>query len=151
MNDERIRDAEAFLQEAVFRSRASQATSAALGGARLDREPAPGGCGLGHEAALELDLSPAAAEIFGRLWPGGPEPSEVERTRDLMRDWITRQDALDRKRNHFLRDFRQAHGFDRAAYSAAELEEYETGLARINGEVRERLRGAARELLRADG
>ena len=65
-----------------------------------------------------------------------------------MRGWITLQDSLDRKRNHYLRDFRQEHGFDRQAYVTEELAKYEGRIERINREVDDGLRNAAEELLR---
>ena len=64
-----------------------------------------------------------------------------------MRAWIEAQDALDRKRNHFLKAFRNEHGFDRTKYDAAELAEFESGLARINDEENRERRSAASKLL----
>ena len=71
----------------------------------------------------------------------------MDRIQDVMRGWITLQDSLDRKRNHYLRDFRQEHGFDRQAYTPEELAKYEKGLERTNHEVDDGLRKAAEELL----
>ena len=133
--EERIRLAEEFLQEAVFRSRAKQAGSAAIANA---------GCGLGERAEVELELSPRAAELFPLLFG---DASDVVRVRAGVHEWVERQDALDRKRNHFLKAFRQAHGFDRAAYGPERLAEFEQGLERINAEVAAARRDAARRLL----
>ena len=52
------------------------------------------------------------------------------------------QDALDRKRNHFLKAFRGKHGFDRTRYDAERLSEYERGLARVNDEENRARRSA---------
>lgn len=144
--------AESFLQEAVFASRGAQAARHALakapeGGA----EAAEGQCGLGERAAVVLDLSARGRELFDALFAEDPDAAADEerlsRMQQVMRQWITRQDALDRKRNHFLKDFRHAHGFDRNDYSEEQVAEFQQGLERINGENRERLAEAARELL----
>lgn len=148
MTDERIRLAEAFLAEAVFRSRAAQAAGVGLAGGDLDAPSSPANCGLGEKAAVVLDLSAKGEELFGRLWPTAPPDDVIVRIRDVTRKWVELQDALDRKRNHFLRDFRGEHGSDRRAYSSTVLAEYDTGLERVNGEVDERRRRAAEQLVR---
>jgi hypothetical protein len=94
-----------------------------------------------------LDLSDRGRELFERIWPGDLDEPSVERVHEAMRAWVRRQDALDRKRNHFLKAFRNEHGFDRRAYSPEELAAYDGGLASINGEVDSELDSAARELL----
>lgn len=142
--------AESFLQEAVFASRGAQAARHALATGTEGAGDA-GQCGLGERAAVVLDLSPRGRELFDALFTedtGAPaDEGRLSRMQQVMRQWITRQDALDRKRNHFLKDFRHAHGFDRNAYSEEQVAEFEQGLERINGENRERLAEAARELL----
>ena len=145
---ERLRVAEDFLQEAVYRSRARQAA----GGVVFQTESGddPGRCGLGAEAAIELNLSDQGAELFHRLWPEGLDGPSLERVRSTMASWIARQDALDRRRNHFLRDFRQANGADRTAYDPDQLAAYEAGLEEVNATVRRGLRQAAEVLLRPD-
>jgi hypothetical protein len=142
VDDQRLQLAEAFLREAVYRSRERQAASAVLGA------PASGGgqCGLGEKAAVVLDLTPRAAELFRALWPQG---AEAERVRAGMADWVVAQDQLDRKRNHFLKATRLKHGFDRDAYAADVLAEFEAGLARINAEEDAARRAAAAALLGA--
>ncbi len=147
MSDERIRLAEDFLKEAVYRSRGQQAVHVGLAGGKLDQPSGPANCGLGEKAAVDLDLSPKGEEICQRLWPKGLGPTESARIQEIMRGWITLQDALDRKRNHYLRDFRQEHGFDRQAYAPEELAKYEGGIERINREVADGLRMAAEEVL----
>lgn len=141
MGDDRIGQAEALLTEVVYRSRASQAAGASLLGS--------GSCGLGERAAVELDLSDAGAKLFASIWPATPEGERLARIRAILAAWVERQDALDRKRNHFLRDFRQAHGFDRNAYSSEETAAFEAGLGAVNEEVDRRRREAAEELVRA--
>ncbi len=135
--------AEAFLREAVYRSRERQAASAVLAA------PKPGGgqCGLGEKASVVLDLGPKALPIAEALWPAGLEDARVERVRAVMARWVVEQDALDRKRNHFLKAFRHAHGFDRNAYTPELAAEFESGLERVNAEENERRRAAAAELL----
>jgi hypothetical protein len=149
----RLEIAEAFLQEAVYRSRARQAAGTALAGldTAADVVRDAGNCGLGQKAAVELDLSARGAELFRALWPDGAEPQApvIDGVRAVLRAWVQRQDALDRKRNHFLRDFRGSHGYDRAAYAPAALAAYEAGLAAVNAEVAAGLREAARALLSA--
>ncbi len=147
MSNLRIRLAEDFLREAVYRSRGQQAVHVGLAGAKLDQPSGPANCGLGKKVAVCLDLSPRGEEICQRLWPKGLGPADLERIHEVMGGWITLQDSLDRKRNHYLRDFRQEHGFDRQAYTSEELAKYEKGLERINREVDDGLRNAAEELL----
>jgi hypothetical protein len=144
---ERIQRAEAFLREAVFCSRARQAAIVGLAPPRVEAASTPGTCGLGARAAIELDLSARGTELFEALWPRGAVPHDLEHVQECMRLWVTRQDALDRKRNHFLRDFRRVHGFDRTAYDPATLESFEQGLERVNAEENASLHQAAEELL----
>jgi hypothetical protein len=140
----RLETAEALLREAVFRSRASQATSGVLAPSSADVK---GRCGLGERAVVVLDLSPEAAAHFARLWPVDPDARALERIRDVIADWVQAQDALDRKRNHFLKAFRNAHGSDRRAYTPDETAEYDAGLERINVEENEKRRAAAGALV----
>jgi len=136
--------AEAFLQEAVYRSRARQAAGVALAQAATDKQRQ---CGLGARAELELDLSPRAAELARELWPAGLDDARAEQVRRTMTEWIERQDALDRERNHFLKAFRHTHGFDRNAYDAEQLAAFESGLERVNAQANAERTEAARRLL----
>ena len=147
--DERQQAAEAFLTEAVYRSRAKQAAASALL-APLDPSAAKGRCGLGEAAAVALDLSDTGRALFAQLWPGKPAAAELARIQAQMTDWVEAQDALDRKRNHFLKAFRTKHGFDRTRYDAAQLSEFEAGLSRVNAEENS-ARGAAALALVARG
>ncbi len=124
--------AEFFLQEAVYRSREKQASGAPLG---ADADGTEGNCGLGAKAAVELDLSPRGTELFETLWPSGLSPDALASVHAAMTDWVKRQDGLDRKRNHFLKDFRHQHGFDRGQYDAEQAAAYRTGLDAVNAEV----------------
>jgi hypothetical protein len=155
---ERLALAEAFLQEAVYQSRAKQAAGSALAGlsgtiSADSKASSPGTgsdtrrCGLGLRAEIVLDLSARAIEIGRQLWPSGLPETELDRIQAVLRDWIELQDALDRKRNHFLKAFRQAHGFDRHAYPPELRAEFEAGLERVNAEVTERRRASAAALL----
>ena len=138
----RLELAESFLAEAVFRSRERQAVGVEL---RRGASPGAGNCGLGEKAAIELDLSARGKALADQLWPTGLEGAHLEAVRALVADWIVEQDALDRKRNHFLRDFRGKHGFDRTKYSAETVRAFEEGLARVNAEeTRERREAAQR-------
>jgi hypothetical protein len=146
MDEKRIEGAEEFLREAVYRSRASQAVSTLLAkGGASDR----GNCGLGEKAAVALDLSPRGRELFEQLFDsrGAVAADELARVQACMRHWIEAQDALDRKRNHFLKAFRHEHGFDRTRYSPAEVAELDSGLARVNEEEDRERRSAAQALL----
>lgn len=147
MQGERIQQAEAFLREAVYCSRARQAAVVGLAPPRTEGDGATKTCGLGERAAIELDLSARGTELFEALWPTGALPPDLEHVQECMRLWVTRQDALDRKRNHFLRDFRRVHGFDRTAYDPGTLAAFEQGLERVNDEENAALRQAAEELL----
>lgn len=141
----RLELAEAFLREAVYRSRAAQAAAGSLPTA--SPAPAGGQCGLGERAMVVLDLTDKGRELFERIWTTEPTEGEFDRLRDLMREWIVDQDALDRKRNHFLKAFRNRHGFDRTHYTSEQLAEYEAGLTRINTAEDEARRSAARAML----
>lgn len=133
--------AEQFLQEAVYRSRGDQAGATLLAGGSA-------GCGLGEKPSVVLDLSPRAEELFEQLFPPGKaSETDLDRVREVMADWVRRQDALDRKRNHFLRDFRALHGADRRVYDEETLSAFEAGLDRVNREVSEARGAAARRLL----
>lgn len=146
VDEKRIQLAEGLLQEAVYQSRARQAAGIALVQPTVQGEVAPGGCGLGSEAA-PFELSERGEELRQELWPRETPPTEAERIRGVLDCWVELQDAFDRKRNHFLRDFRKEHGFDRRDYSKATAEEFDAGLARINAEVEQRRRELALGLL----
>ena len=135
---DRVALAEAFLQEAVYRSRGDQAGATLLSAGSAS-------CGLGEKPSVALDLSPRAEELYAELF--GERAVDLDALRARMKAWVERQDALDRKRNHFLKDFRTAHGMDRRAYSADQTAEYESGLERINAQVASERADAANELL----
>ena len=137
-SEQRVQLAQAYLREAVFASRAKQAAGSSL--------MQGAGCGLGTRAEVALDLTPRAAELARELWPRELNARELELVRTTAAEWVEQQDALDRKRNHFLKDFRTRHGFDRNAYPPDQLAAFDQGLARINAEVGERLRAAALQL-----
>jgi len=132
--------AELFLQEAVYRSRATQAAGTALAGLA---DGAPGRCGLGEGAAVVLELTPRGRELAAELYPN-VVPSHVAA---LLREWVERQDALDRDRNHFLKAFRHRHGFDRNAYSPELRAQFEQGLERVNAAAAAERRAVAERLL----
>ncbi|QDV05178.1 hypothetical protein Poly30_06740 [Planctomycetes bacterium Poly30] len=140
MDADPIALAESFLQEAVYRSRGDQAGATLLSAGSAS-------CGLGEKPSVVLDLSPRAEELYAKLF--GDRAVELDSLKDVMAAWVKRQDALDRKRNHFLKDFRNAHGFDRNGYSEEQLELFESGLDAINGEITEARHAAAEALLRA--
>ena len=140
---ERIANAEAFLQEAVYRSREAQAGA----GLWAAGDPNAANCGLGESAAVVLDLTPRAIELFDALWPTPIAGEDLAFVRERLKDWIERQDALDRDRNHFLKGFRKKHGFDRSAYSDDLLRTYEAGLEEVNARVTDERRATAEALL----
>ncbi|HTF89750.1 MAG TPA: hypothetical protein VK843_15150 [Planctomycetota bacterium] len=144
LDEERISLARDLLREAVFQSRAKQAAGTSL--ARSDPNSKAGNCGLGAHAAIESRLSDKGRELAANLWPAELAPESAARVETLISAWVERQDALDRKRNHFLRDFRTANGFDRAKYTAEQLAAFESGLERVNAEE-DRLRSSAAEEL----
>lgn len=141
---ERLALAEAFLTEAVYRSRARQAAASSIAASAA---PAGGGqCGLGERAAVVLDLAPRGEQLFAELWPAGLPPESVQALRERMQSWILRQDELDRGRNHFLKGFRARHGFEKRAYSPEQRQAYEDGLLALNERALAELREAARAL-----
>ena len=111
MSNARLELAEAFLREAVYRSRERQAASVAV--SRSKTATATGTCGLGEKAAVDLDLTPRGKQIASQLWPTGLEGVGLERVRRVLGDWVVKQDALDRQRNHHMKAVRLAHGFER--------------------------------------
>lgn len=127
MDDTRIRLAEELLREGVFRSRERQSAVQALTSGSAS-------CGLGEKAEVVLDLSPRGRELFDELFSAGLDERSTERFRATMSGWIEEQDALDRKRNHFLKAFRGRHGFDRTTYGPDVVAEYDAGLAKIASE-----------------
>jgi hypothetical protein len=145
IDEERLRQAEAFLQEAVYRSREARAAPLA---APSTRERA---CGLGERAAVDLDLSARALELERSLWPTPLSPTARPHVDTILAAWVERADAFDRKRNHFLKAFRQKHGFDRTRYSATDLAAYDSGLEAIHAEIRAGHRAAAHALLEISG
>jgi hypothetical protein len=149
MSNDRIDLAEELLREAVYRSRAMQGVATMLAKRSADE----GNCGLGAKAAVVLDLSPRGQELFERMFQHGDElqhgeGSTVTRVQSCLREWIVAQDAIDRRRNHFLKAFRNEHGNDRTKYSASQTAELEAGLARINDDEDRARRSAAESLLR---
>ncbi len=147
MNDEaRLQLAQALLQEAVYRSRASQALTSAL---RKPPGSDAGNCGLGEKAAIELDLDERGRALFDELWTRSGASCDLARVHATMTRWIKQQDALDRKLNHFLKDFRQRNGFDRTRYSPETTSAYDAGLAELHREQDEARKAAALELLEA--
>ena len=145
MTSERLLLAEEFLREAVYRSREKQS---ALHSLQTGLAPEAGTCGLGEQAAIALDLSPRGLELFERLFDRARvAPTSEEEIRSTMIAWIERQDALDRKRNHFLKSFRGRHGFDRTRYGPEVIGELEAGLARVNAEEDSERRATAERLV----
>ena len=144
---DRLALAEALLQEAVFRSRAKQAAGLGSATSATSTGPTGAGCGLGARAAVEAELSEEGSRLLARLWPEPPGEAELGRIGTAIAGWVRLQDALDRKRNHFLKDFRGRHGADRRAYPPEVARAFEQGLAEVNGEVDQRRARAARELL----
>ena len=140
---ERRRAAEAFLREAVFRSRAKQAAQTFL----AKSDPERGDCGLGQGAAVALDLSAEGVALARELWL---EPLADETTtlvHGIMSAWVREQDGLDRKRNHFLKAFRREHGMDRRSYAPALEAEFAAGLDALAREEDEARARAAEHLL----
>lgn len=146
-SDKRLELAQDLLREAVFRSRAKQAAAAALAAGSTPPRTGLGGCGLGETAAVELGLSEEGARLFAQLWPTTPGAEALARVRRLSEEWVRQQDAFDRKRNHFLRGFRQVHGADRRRYAAVVTVAFDEGLAAVNAEEDARRRRIARELI----
>ena len=142
----RIDLARGLLREAVFQSRAKQAAGTSL--LRAAATPDAKNCGLGAHAAVESRLSERGRELVAQLWPSGLAPLTAERAESLLTTWVERQNAVDRKRNHFLRDFRAANGFDRTRYTSEQLAALEAGLARINEDEDRQRDSAAAELSR---
>ena len=134
--------ARSFLMEAVYRSRNSQGLGSVFAGKT--------NCGLGEGPVANLDLTERAQALFNELWAEAPAQEQLDAIRATTRDWVERNDALDRDRNHFLRDFRQANGFDRTDYTPEQTSAYESGLDNVNSGADDELSDAARALLGSD-
>ena len=134
--------ARSFLMEAVYRSRNSQGLGSVFAGKT--------NCGLGEGPVANLDLTEKAQALFSELWAEAPAQEQLDAIRATTRDWIERNDALDRDRNHFLRDFRQANGFDRTDYTPEQTTAYESGLDNVNSGADDELSDTARALLSSD-
>lgn len=147
LEQDRIALAEAFLVETVYRSRERQSAVAAIRAGAI----ANPNCGLGERAVAVLDLSLRARELLVRIHPGELGEEALQAVHEVMTDWTERQDVLDRKRNHFLKDFRGRNGFDRKRYTAEILAEFDAGLARINAEENAERRAAAVRLVASAG
>ena len=141
MNDDKIQKAMAYLQEAVYQSRDRQAMAAPLSASE-----APGSCGLGERAVVELRLSSRGSELFAELW-GDDESTDLEHIREVTSAWVREQDGYDRDRNHFMKAFRNKHGFDRSTYEPDVMTAWDEGLAEINAKVNTELEAAAKRLL----
>ena len=139
MSAARHESARAFLTEAVYRSRNSQGLDSVFAG--------KSNCGLGEGPVTNIDLSLKAQALFDELWGEAPSEAHLDAIRAVTRSWVERCDALDRDRNHFLRDFRQTNGFDRSGYTPEQLAAYEVGLAEVNSGADEELSRAAEDLL----
>jgi hypothetical protein len=135
--------AAAFLQEAVFASREVSHAAAF--------QAPHGGCGLGGRPTLAEAWSSRqlqkAGELAAAVGLAAEYPRLVEACDAEAARWVRLQDGLDRKRNHFLKDFRAAHGFDRRAYPPEVEGAFKEGLERINADNREQLEAAARGLV----
>ena len=147
MENKALEAAGRLLQEAVYRSRGKQAGVASMAGADLDGEVGPGNCGLGQRALVDLEQTEEGRAAFRQLFPGEPSDATVEGLSKLLATWVKRQDGLDRKRNHFLRDFRDQHGYDRRDYTEEQRATYGSGLDAVNAEENEGLHAAQLELL----
>lgn len=152
----RMDAARRLLMEAVFASRASGANAAprapSAPSASAPSDSATGNCGLGtgpdlDAAVLGAGAGDEARRAAARLWPDGLDASRTEAARAALRGWVKRQDGLDRTRNHFIKEFRAEHGFDRRTYSPEVLIAYEDGVEAVNQRNRDGLDAAARALL----
>lgn len=131
-----------FLQESVFAAREAQHSEMTAGA---------GGCGLGARPVIPETFTAKQAAIMEEMMAAASVAPErlVEVAQQSAERWIKIQDGLDRKRNHFLKDFRQGHGFDRRAYPPEIDAQFQSGIDEINQENRERLDREAEAFLQA--
>jgi uncharacterized protein (DUF2267 family) len=80
---------------------------------------------------------------------GAPASLSAETALPLLNAWLQEKDKFDRERNHFLKRFRNEHGFDRQKYDAATAKAFDDGLAEINGREEAGLTEHARKLAHA--
>jgi hypothetical protein len=127
--------AKKFLEAAVFASR-----SAGAG-------PESGACGLGDGPVLGAAWSEEQQRSMDALVPAGLTAEQRRQVDQEAAAWVRTQDGLDRKRNHFLKAFRQEHGVSRKTYSPPVAAAYDAGLDAVNGDNDARLAAAAQRLL----
>ncbi len=132
--------ARTFLQETVL---ASRQTSHAFNPDSLG-SATTGGCGMGPRPDAPDTWTPRQQELISLMsrTAGTPPKSDDLLLHNVARtciDWIRRQDAIDRQRNHFLREFRTRHGFDRHSYDVTVEAAFREGIEAINAENRSRL------------
>lgn len=135
--------ATSFLQESVFASREASHTFSprAVEGAS--------GCGLGLRPTIPEDFNDRQASLLEQMIEAAglpPEQVRYDAIRDCVTGWIKMQDGIDRQRNHFLKDFRGVHGFDRKAYAPQIETAFQEGLRAINDDNRARLQAQASAL-----
>jgi len=145
-----------FLQEAVFASRELQhrgqsgigAGGIGAGGIDAGAPADTSGCGLGPKAAVPESFSGKQTELLGQMVQAlGVTDPPMDQVEAVTAQWIKVQDGLDRKRNHFLKDFRNLHGFDRKAYAPDVEAEFKAGLEEINRDNNDRLHRQAEALV----
>lgn len=133
----------AFLQESVFASRAaSHSTTLRL----LD---GASGCGKGPRPVIPEDFNPRQADLLARmlvLRAVTPSPAMFDTVRDRVGRWVKIQDGIDRQRSHFIKDFRDIHGFEHASWAAPVQAEFKERIDVINADNRVRLDAAAGDL-----
>lgn len=139
--------AASFLQEGVYASR--EQAHAPEARSLTASESAAGSCGLGARPLTHPTWSSRqtrCAEELGRalnLETSGKASDGTKLLVEHLASWVRVQDGLDRKRNHFLKDFRAQYGADRRSYSPETDARFREGLAAINADNQERLRAAA--------
>lgn len=126
-----------FLEESVFAAREAQHG----GGPTVEA----GGCGLGARPVIPASFNKKQADLMEEMIgvSGGDAEIVVAAAVQHAEQWIKLQDGLDRKRNHFLKDFRNAHGFDRKQYPPDVEARFKQGIDAVNQENRSKLDAAA--------
>ncbi len=135
----RLKIAGDFLKAALYRARESLHRNDFI-----DRKS--GFCGLGDTAPTHQELP----EEYAALLKDFSSERLTQRRAlipPLIQSWISDLDPIDRANNHFLKQFRQKHGFDRRQYDAKTEQAFTEGLSKIHAEQEEVLNRHAAELV----
>jgi len=128
-----------FLKAALYRARESLHRNDSL-------NSKSGFCGLGDTAPMPQDLPEEHVALL-KYFSSERLTQRRGLIPPLLQRWISDFDPIDRANNHFLKRFRQKHGFDRRRYDDRVEQAFTEGLRKIHAEQEEVLNRHAAELV----